>query len=296
MGARSRRASLLVLGLWALGVSSAHGAGARSAESEAAASADTPGKRAFPLVCDSALTVWRKARDPGTRDSCALVVRARASLWSRPAQALREASRAVELAPSSLEAMTALAAATHATGDLEAAQELFALARAGARAGEWGRLPSSLQLLAARVASLSGQRSAALTQYRLVVLDLERIEGPHERARVLLEAAVLAARAEPPSMPEALAYFRQAADHPSPRLASVRFLVGRLLGIEGGEVQAAEVEQAREGLHWMLGGEPSMRGAPGELLPVLAPDLLAEVLPPAPSDAVVEELPEDEAP
>lgn len=295
MGARSRRASLLVLGLWALGVSSAHGAGARSAESEAAASADTPGKRAFPLVCDSALTVWRKARDPGTQESCALVVRARASLWSRPAQALREATRAVGLAPSSLEAVTALAAATHASGNAQAAGELFAQAALGAQPGAFARLPSSLRLLAARAAGLSGRRSQALAQYRSLVLDIEQLDGPHERARVLLEATVLAARAEPPAMPEALAYFRQAADHPSPRLASVRFLVGRALGVDNGEAQEAEVEQAREGLRWMLTQAPPARGAPGELLPVLEPDLLAELLPPGAHDAG-EALPEDEAP
>lgn len=275
MGARSSRVGLILLAFLGWKEGTSHGA-------EGPANAHR-----YALVCGDTLTVWRKVRDPGTSSACALVVRARASLWARPTRAAQEAARALEFAPQSLEAMTTRAAASHASGNFAEAHRLFTQAAAGATRDDWAALPGSTALVAARAASLAGFRSEALEHYRAVILALDRIERPHERARVLLEAALLAARASPPSMAEALAYFRQASGHPSPRLMVIRSLVGRALGLatepDGGN--EAELEEAWEQVRWMRGGAPPARGAPGELLPVLPPELLTEILPLAPGEA-----------
>jgi hypothetical protein len=292
VGARSSRAALIFLVFLGWMEGTGHGAEGRpQGDSAARPLHGEPARPAnahrYALVCGDTLTVWRRVRDPGTASACALVVRARASLWTRPTRAAEEAVRALALAPQSLEAVTTRAAASHVSGNFEEAHRLFLQAETGASRDDWAALPGSTQLVAARAASLAGFRSEALEHYRAVVLALDRIERPHERARVLLEAALLAARESPPSMAEALAYFHQASGHPSPRLTVVRFLVGRALGLstdrDGGT--GAELEEAWEQLRWMRGGAPPARGAPGELLPVLPPELMSEILPPAQADA-----------
>jgi len=248
---------------------------------------------AYQLLCGETLTIWRKTRDAGTRECCARVARARASLWTGTAKAREQSAQAVRLCPSGLEALTTLAAASHAAGQFEEAHGHFQRAAAGTSADDWSHLPPSVLLLAARAAALANERPRALEHYRAVILDLERIPSAHERARLLLEAALVAARSTPPRTAEAHAYFRQSADHPSPRLEAVRALIAPVLGLAGEPdaqpTEQAELDDARDVVRWMQGSAGPARGAPGELLPVLSRDLLAELLPPEPS--VVEEEP-----
>lgn len=278
MGARQRRVAFVLV--------------ASCLQVSGAVAADAP----YELSCGQALTVWRKARDPGAGDCCALVVRAKAGLWAAPARARELSSRAVTLCPHGMEAAVALALAALAVGDVAEAHRLFERLSTGKNAEIWLQLPPGQQLFAARAANLTGAVDRALDHYRAVILDLERIPSPHERARVLLEAAMMATRATPPAPAEALAYFRQSADHPSPRLGVVRQLIGHALGLEGGsgEDHALELqlEEARELLRWMQGSAVNPRGAPGELLPVLRPEVLAEFLP---RDRLTEQPPFPEA-
>lgn len=258
-----------------------------SLQVSAALGADQPtpqatsgGEPAYELACGPALTIWRKVRDPGARECCALLVRAKAGLWTAPERSRKLGERALGLCPSGLEAAATVAAARLAGGDAAGAHLAFEGLSSGRNAEVWGKLPTLDRLLAARAASLSGNFGRALVHYRSVILELDRLPSPHERARVLLEAAMIAARSTPPESAEALAYLRQSADHPSPRLAIIRSLFLRAIGLAPEEAgPSGELEEARELTAWMQGQAPPPRGAPGELLPVLSPQLLAELLP-----------------
>jgi len=239
--------------------------------------------RTYSLSCGEALTVWRKARDPGAREGCALLIRARAGLWASPDRSLELAEKAQGLCPASIEAALAVAASLLAQGRAGEADQAFERARSGFGQGAWTKLGAQDRLLAARAASLAGARSRALDHYRSVILELDQIPSPHERARILLEGALLAARVVPPEQAEAQAYLRQSGDHLAPRLAVVRRLVARAIEprSEGGTARSGQLAADDADLvAWMqkAGGRAPI-AAPGELLPAVEPALLRELLP-----------------
>jgi hypothetical protein len=250
----------------------------------ASAGPETP---AYELKCGETLTIWRKARDPGARACCALVVVARAALWTAPARTRDLGTRATALCPTGLEAAMLSATALLALGDAALAHQAFERALMGKGAAGFIRLPAGERLFAARAASLAGKRSRALEHYRSVILDLEQVQSPHERARVLLEAAMVAARTTPPEHAEAHAYLRQSSEHLAPRLHAVRRLVARAVDFGGADADRsadgrgllAWQGDAADVVAWMQGGERVAWGAPGGVLPVVEPDLLLELMP-----------------
>lgn len=239
--------------------------------------------RAYSLSCGEALTVWRKARDPGAREACALLIRARAGLWATPGHSLELAEKAQSLCPASLEAGLTVAASLLAQGRAGEADQAFERARSHAGTPAWAELGAQDRLLAARAASLAGARSRALDHYRSVILELDQIASPHERARILLEGALLAARVTPPQQAEAQAYLRQSGDHLAPRLAVVRRLVARAIEprpeAEGARARQQAADDA-DLVSWMQKADGRAPiAAPGELLPAVEPELLRELLP-----------------
>jgi|GEM_PF-3097618 len=253
---------------------------------DAAPAAEAP---SYELKCGEALTVWRKARDPGARDCCALVARARAGLWTAPERTRELSARASTLCPSGLEAASLSAASLLASGAPESAHAAFERVSAGKNAERFAQLPPGQRLLAARAASLAGKRSRALDHYRSVILELDQLPSPHERARVLLEAALLAAHSSPPELAEAHAYLRQSAEHLSPRLVAVRRLVARAIGPSVGQTDdtigsSFLLEDATDAVLWMQTGARASLAAPGELLPAVDAELLAALLPSGPAE------------
>jgi hypothetical protein len=237
---------------------------------------------AFGLSCGEALTVWRKARDPGARECCALLIRARAGLWTSPVRSLELAEKAQGLCPASLEAMVTVAASLLGQGRAAEADRAFERARSLSSALAWTELGAQDRLLAARAASLAGAPNRALEHYRPLILELDQIPSPHERARILLEGALLAARVAPPQQAEAQAYLRQSGDQLAPRLAVVRRLVARAIEpqpeAEGARSRQLGTDDA-DVVTWMqkAGGRGPI-AAPGELLPAVPAELLRELL------------------
>lgn len=173
--------------------------------------------------------------------------------------------------PFGLEARLLVVEAEHAAGDTARAVSLLATLLSEPSAPDVRRLLPADVLLLARVANLAEDRPAALGHYRALALSLEGIASSTERARALVEAAIIAWQESPENLWEARAYLRQSRLHFSPRLDPVRALLAERLepsGQEAGRAERLEILVAQT--EWILGAAPAARGAPREFLPVLS--------------------------
>jgi len=135
------------------------------------------------------------------------------------------------------------------------------------------RLPVVVHVSAARAAALSGNYKVALDHYRAVALRIEKVRGPREQVRILVEAATAAGYATANSGREARAYLNVAKRKNAPLLHPVVnaawVLSLRRDGRDADAKVAAESMGSGWGIHRSFEEAGELRGGFGEVLPVL---------------------------
>lgn len=250
------------------------GQGEASARAEGAVK--SPLEALDTTACFVPSTVWERARAPRREDYCQLLVLAQAAVWSEPERSKRALQRASSLAPHGREAALVEGLLQLSIGDPAASHATFS--RALAESGEEIVAPV-FRLSAARAALLSGSYSAALSQYRALVLLVDDFSGSRERARVLLEAAVAVSFARADGLREAQALVQESRTHFSPLLTPLADGISLLLERRFQHTLDPEAEdESASTLEWIFERSAAARGAPGELLPVLPPGERSAIL------------------
>lgn len=207
-------------------------------------------------------SIWELARVPNLQRYCDLVARAQTQLASMPREARKAAEEADAALPGHAAPAVVIARAALATGAVAEAAQAFARARAiDPRSVEEPGAMSDL----ARTLSRSGKRDEALAVYRALVPRVDLLGTTERRVTVLLEAAYLsmtldglpapAALTKPraparPRLDEAIAYLREARQHPpSQRGGDVLFALALALDRAGArdEADATLAEAHRTG-------------------------------------------------
>lgn len=251
--------SLLVL---ALGLQSANSFGARGSGAPSVAE----------LACYERPAFWKRVKDKGADDYCKLVDRARARLYSSPADAKALSEKARRLRPPGVSA-----------GLLHAHAELLLGASKEAHA-EFTRVVSDLSspdvapfltptdvAAGARAALLEGAFADALARYRWVLLRLDEFKSPHEEARLLIEAASAVQYALKDGGREARAYLSLAEAKNAALLRPIIQAARALSLLRDGDSERARREVAHLestwALSWMFEGQNPV-GVPREPIPV----------------------------
>ena len=192
------------------------------ASHELAAAAAASGRPAecAPAGANATATLWQRARAPSAVEYCILLARSHARMAEDPTVAHRAAEKASELSPGRAAPYVAMARAELREGETVAAEEHFA------RALELD--PDAIEqplavLDHARTLRLRGRPAEALAAYRKLAPRSTLLPSRDERARALVEAALLAMAvgggvAGPPApggLDEALAYLREASRDPN---------------------------------------------------------------------------------
>lgn len=233
------------------------------------------GRTPSDLTCYERLAFWQRVTDKGADDYCRLVDRARARLFSAPAEAaklteaaqkMRSPAVAARLLHAHAELLLGRAAEAHreftqVVPDLAAPQVAAYLTPSAVAAG-------------ARAALRSGAFASALARYRWVLLRLGDFQDPREEARLLLEAATAVTYAHKDGGREARAYLSAADAKNAPLLRPLVQAARALSLLREGERERAQREVAQFesswALVWMFEGQSPV-GAPGETIPVLPP-------------------------
>lgn len=223
--------------------------------------------------CSTPDSVWRRSKVPSIAAYCDHVALGRSALDSDPGRALLRAAKAQRLLPNGIDALSLRAEATLLSGQVEEAERCFATWIERLSEAETARLPIATTISVGRAALLSGKYASALSWYRRAVLGIDRLAGPRQRARVLIEAAIVAGYQDPPLGDEARSYLRLAERQNAPLLREVLLGAWTASWLRDGQpVQA--VEKARElggswALSYVLSAHPVSLGRSNEILPVL---------------------------
>ncbi|APR84594.1 Hypothetical protein A7982_09943 [Minicystis rosea] len=189
-------------------------------------------------------SVWELARVPNLQRYCDLVARAQTQLATMPKDAKKAAEEADKALPGHAAPAVVIARAALATGAIAEAAEAFARARAvDPRSVEE---PATMHDLA-RVLARTGKRDEALVVYRALVPRVDLLGTTDHRVSVLLEAAHLSMASDnaptvadlskprspsgaanpasgrtsvKPRLDEAVAYLREARQHPPTQLSA----------------------------------------------------------------------------
>jgi tetratricopeptide (TPR) repeat protein len=181
-------------------------------------------------------SVWELARVPNLQRYCDLMARAQAELGTMPAEAKKAAEEADQALPGRAPPSVAVARAALALGAVDEAARAFERARSiDPRSVED---PATLHDLG-RTLARSGKRDEALVVYRALVPRVDLLGSTDRKVAVLLEAAHVSMAASaagavpspadlvkgkaPPRasrLDEAIAYLREARQHPPTQLAA----------------------------------------------------------------------------
>ena len=160
------------------------------------------------------VNLWDGAKQPQLRRYCDLLGRARVRLSTAPGLAREAASLADQVLPGHAAPWVLRARANVLLGDFAQAVQDFEHARSiDARSVEE---PLSIYDLAGALRR-SGNRTAALAAYRILLTRLSLLPSPEMRLRALLESASLAMSTGEQGLPEAVAILSEAAQQPLSR-------------------------------------------------------------------------------
>lgn len=227
------------------------------------------------LYCAEADSPWQRARFSGLAEYCAEVFVARAGLARDPIRTEQRARAAQKLRSDGLEAALLLSESLLLQGQAEAAHQQFVVTLGRARPSDVEVLSTLVLLSAARAAMLSCDYATALSWYRKVVLQIEGVQGPRERARVLLEAATAAGYQTQARGQESRSYLSLALRQNAPLLQEVVVASWVASLLRDGQVEQAR-QRARNlpnswGIAFVVGRHRPSTGRLGEILPVFPP-------------------------
>jgi tetratricopeptide (TPR) repeat protein len=220
-------------------------------------------------------SIWELARVPNLQRYCDLVARAQTQLTSAPRDARQTAEDADAALPGHAAPAVVIARAALATGAIAEAAAAFTRARLlDPRSVED---PGTMHDLA-RVLGRTGRRDEALAVYRALVPRVDLLGTTDRRISVLLEAAHLSMAAEGaggaptvndvgrakgpprPRLDEAVAYLREARQHPpTQRSGDVLLSLALVLDRAGArdEADTTLAEATRAGARLQPGATPA---------------------------------------
>lgn len=200
---------------------------ASGSRSSSAHHASVPGKVKH-LDCSPNVNIWQRAQQANTARYCRLLDQARANLVSRPALSLKLSEQVASSYPRSREAQLLLGAALFKLGEAQRAHQIFTELEDTERDHLAEDAPIYLWI-SAQAAVKTNELAVARLRYRRLLLVLSEFQFEEERARVLIEAAIVALYTGDDNA-ATRAYLERASNEEAPLLALLQVGLGRGLG------------------------------------------------------------------
>lgn len=213
--------------LFLLPLAEARAEQASGSRSSSAHHASVPSKVKH-LDCTPSINIWQRAQQANSARYCRLLDQARANLVSRPALSLKLSEQVASSYPGSREAQLLLGAAQFKLGEAQRAHQIFTELEE-AQGDHLAEDALAYLWISAQAAVKANEFAVARLRYRRLLLALSEFQFEEERARVLIEAAIVALYTGD-DIGEIRAYLERASDEEAPLLALFQVGLWRGLG------------------------------------------------------------------